>query len=80
MILMDVNMPIMDGIEATRRIKKMVKEGRMNKLKIVMITAFGSLQDRQIAKSAGADSYIEKPVTMNSLISAIEEAESPSQH
>lgn len=43
---MDVNMPIMDGIEATRIIKNLVKEGKMNPLKIVMITAFGSLKDR----------------------------------
>ncbi|KAL4497320.1 hypothetical protein ABPG72_011255 [Tetrahymena utriculariae] len=76
LILMDVNMPIMDGIEATRIIKNLVKEGKMNPLKIVMITAFGSLKDRQNAKLAGADAYMEKPVTVNSLIAAIEQAES----
>ncbi|KAL4447101.1 hypothetical protein ABPG74_013953 [Tetrahymena malaccensis] len=76
LILMDVNMPIMDGIEATRIIKNLVKEGKMNPLKIVMITAFGSLKDRENAKLAGADAYMEKPVTVNSLIAAIEQAES----
>jgi PAS domain S-box-containing protein len=56
-ILMDLKMPVMDGIEATQRIK------RMNpKIPIIAQTAFAHENDREKAIKAGCDDYISKPI------------------
>ena len=59
---MDVNMPIMDGYEATRLIKQ-----RDPKQKIFIITAFTTEQDIRNSFSAGAEEHLSKPVTKKAL-------------
>lgn len=58
LILMDVKMPEMDGIEATREIRKTDK-----KVPIIAVTAFAFDQDRQRTINAGCDDYVSKPVS-----------------
>jgi two-component system, sensor histidine kinase and response regulator len=58
-ILMDVKMPIMDGIEATRRILALA---RGSSVPIVAMTAFAFPDDRQRCLDAGIDDYIARPI------------------
>lgn len=69
-ILMDIQMPLMDGIEATRRIREM--EGTKRHTPIVAITAFALRGDKEKFISMGMDDYIAKPVKMKELFSTIE--------
>lgn len=57
-ILMDIKMPLMDGFEATRRIRTMNKT-----VPIVALTAFAMKQDKDAAINAGCNDYISKPIT-----------------
>ncbi|MGB9901917.1 PAS domain S-box protein [Methanothrix sp.] len=69
LVLMDVQMPEMDGLEAARRIREMKGyEGP----RIVAITAYAIEGDRERCIAAGMDDYISKPVTMEKLKAAIE--------
>jgi len=65
LILMDVHMPIMDGIEATRRIKADV-QGK--ETRIIVLTASAMDEDRRIAAHSGADDFIAKPCRENELL------------
>ena len=62
LVLMDFKMPIMDGLEATRRIREFNKE-----LTIVALTANAYDSDREHAYEAGCNDYMSKPVSANAL-------------
>jgi CheY-like chemotaxis protein len=65
-ILMDVQMPVMDGIEATRRIREM--EVRTNShIPIVAMTAHAMKGDRDRCLNAGMDNYVAKPFRKSDL-------------
>ncbi len=66
-ILMDIKMPGMDGTEAVRQIR-MYKPG----IKIVAVTAYGSVQDREKCLEAGCDDYIAKPFHGKDLFSLLQ--------
>ncbi len=59
LILMDVQMPGMDGIEATRILKG---DARTSAIPVIALTAFAMKGDRERMLAAGFDSYIEKPI------------------
>lgn len=59
LVLMDVMMPVMDGIEATRRLKA---DPETKLIPIVVVTALTNAKDRQAAVEAGADDFIGKPI------------------
>ena len=66
MILMDVQMPVMDGLEATRRIRSGENPlGRI--IPILAMTANAFLEDMQKSKEAGMDEHLSKPVDINAL-------------
>lgn len=69
LVLMDVQMPDMDGIEATRRIRRLCPAGGP---RIVAITAYALEGDRARCIESGMDGYIAKPVNLSTLKSAIE--------
>jgi PAS domain S-box-containing protein len=68
-VLMDCQMPVMDGFEATARIRAM--GGALAKTPIIAITAHAMKDDRQKCLDAGMDDYISKPVSRLALVSLI---------
>ena len=69
LILMDLSLPVMDGWEATRRIKAMLNT---RSIPIIALTAHAMAGDQQKAMRAGADDYDTKPIDMKRLITKIE--------
>lgn len=61
-VLMDIQMPEMDGIEATREIRKLESELRAPRTPIIAFTAYATEEDRGALLEAGLDDYIIKPV------------------
>lgn len=70
-VFMDISMPEMDGLEATRQIRKREQEtGR--RVKIVALTANALAEDRQRCLEAGMDGFVSKPFTTSQLTSALD--------
>ncbi|MBC8873876.1 MAG: response regulator, partial [Planctomycetes bacterium] len=69
-VLMDVQMPQLDGIEATAAIRAMEKETGTH-LPIVAMTAHAMKGDRERCLAAGMDAYVAKPVRARELLQAI---------
>ena len=74
LVLMDVQMPEMDGMEATRRIRAAEKETGRPRLPIIALTAHAMAQDKEACLAAGMDAYLSKPLHANDLYEAIEAA------
>jgi len=70
LILMDVQLPKLDGYEATRRIKA---DARFKDIPLVALTAHSMKGDRGKALAAGCDDYITKPVDAEGLLARIRE-------
>ncbi|MCA9565160.1 MAG: response regulator, partial [Myxococcales bacterium] len=67
LVIMDVQMPVMDGLEATRRIRA----ADFSK-PILALTALTMLGDRERCLDAGADDYLAKPIPLRKLAARIE--------
>jgi CheY-like chemotaxis protein len=70
-ILMDVQMPEMDGFEATREIRK-IEAGSGGHIPIIAMTAYATEGDYERCLEAGMDSYVSKPISAAKLFKAIE--------
>ena len=70
-ILMDMRMPVMDGLAATREIRRREAAAQRPRIPIIMVTANVSLADRAAALAAGANLHMSKPVSMAVLIEAL---------
>ncbi|MBE9480382.1 MAG: response regulator [Bacteroidetes bacterium] len=68
LILMDIQMPIMNGITATKKIREIEKSTNTH-IPIIAITANAMLGDKETCLSAGIDDYLSKPYQMEDLIS-----------
>ena len=68
LVLMDIQMPEMDGIEATRIIRERWQHGP----KIIVVTSFDADLCRDLCYDAGADDFLNKPVRIDELGAAIE--------
>ncbi len=65
MILMDCQMPVMDGFEATKAIREL--EGKIKDVPIVAVTANTRSEDREACLKAGMDDFLEKPIKLGSV-------------
>ena len=71
-IFLDIIMPVMDGIKATRHIRNFEVDNGVNsgkKALILALTASASITDRDLALSAGCNDYLVKPISFSTLIS-----------
>jgi len=66
-ILMDMNLPGMDGYEATRQIRKMRKN-----LPVIAQTAYALIEDLEKCTSSGCDDYVTKPINIFELLAKME--------
>lgn len=66
-VLMDIQMPVMDGYEATRRIRCLPDEAHSG-IPVIAMTANAFSEDVQKAKDAGMDAHVAKPIDINDLV------------
>jgi CheY-like chemotaxis protein len=72
LILMDVRMPVMDGLDATRAIRAIERERGAAAIPIIALTANASLEDMERSRKAGCNAHLCKPISKLELLSAIE--------
>ncbi len=58
-ILMDISMPVMDGLTATRHLKA---DADLAKIPVIALTAHAMASDEDMAREAGCDGYLSKPI------------------
>ncbi len=68
LIIMDIQLPVLDGYEATRRIKANIST---NHIPIIAVTSYAMSGDRAKTIEAGCDGYIEKPIEPETFIKEI---------
>jgi PAS domain S-box-containing protein len=73
LVLMDVQMPEMDGLEATRRIRRPESAVRHHGIPIIAMTAHALRGDRETCLAAGMNDYVSKPVTPQALAEVLEQ-------
>jgi CheY-like chemotaxis protein len=66
-VLMDVSMPVMDGLEAARRLRAEAED-----LRIIALTADGGTEISKRVKDAGCDYFLRKPVSPDDLLTHID--------
>ena len=72
LVLMDIQMPVMDGYEATRAIRNMPDKGRAS-LPIIAMTANAFSEDIKKASEAGMNGHIAKPIDVKVMLEVLSE-------
>ena len=70
LILMDIQLPILDGYEATRRLKA---DPDLKSIPIIVVTSYALSGDEEKARLAGCDDYVAKPFSPRLLLTKIKE-------
>ena len=70
-VLMDIEMPGMDGLIATQKIRELESEAK--KIPVIAVTAHSSMKDREKCLAAGLNDYIAKPISINFLKMTIDQ-------
>jgi two-component system cell cycle response regulator DivK len=70
LILMDIQLPLLDGYEATRRIKA---DPELRAIPIIAVTSYALSGDEGKARAAGCDAYVSKPYSPRALLAKIRE-------
>jgi len=70
LILMDIQLPLLDGYEATRRIKA---DPALKTIPIIVVTSYALSGDEDKARAAGGDDYVAKPFSPRALLAKIRE-------
>ena len=65
-VLMDINMPLMNGYECTRQIKKERPD-----LPVIAQTAYAMSGEREVSRKAGCDDYLAKPIKVSELLNTL---------
>ena len=73
-VLMDIQMPEMNGVEATEQIRKLTEPQGRSKVWIIALTAYALSGDREKFLAQGLDDYVSKPVQEDQLIEALQRA------
>ena len=68
LILMDIQLPVLDGYEATRRIKG---DPELRSIPIVVVTSYALSGDDEKARAAGCDAYVAKPFSPRHLLATV---------
>jgi CheY-like chemotaxis protein len=69
LVLMDVNMPVMDGLEATRRLRR---DARFTRLPVIALTADVMSSQIKTCLEAGCDAHVAKPIDLRNLLSVMD--------
>src|SRR6266568_2988536 len=76
-VLMDVSMPELDGLEAARRIRAAEREGECGRTPILALTANAFAEDRESCLAAGMDGFLAKPLDRERLAAALASTHAP---
>ncbi len=68
LVLMDIQLPIIDGLEATKRIRASEADGEIT---IIALTSYAMASDREKCLEAGCNGYIEKPINPETFMAEI---------
>jgi signal transduction histidine kinase/ActR/RegA family two-component response regulator len=79
-VLMDMQMPVMDGLEATRLIRRLEASTGRPRTPILMLSANALAEHREAGRLAGADAHVAKPITVAGLMGALNAVLEPAEH
>ncbi|OIW22598.1 hypothetical protein CONLIGDRAFT_587216, partial [Coniochaeta ligniaria NRRL 30616] len=71
-ILTDISMPVMDGLESSRRVREFERAGQLHPCKIIALTGLSGTDVQQDAFASGVDVFLTRPVTLKSVVDTLE--------